>query len=413
MTEKVSTVFVGIGGYGDLYPSLAEKYQEVGGLCRPSGVVDPFARTAPHYEWFRRQGVPVFNTLEEFYQTHTADLAVISTPIPLHKPQSLTALAHGSHVLCEKPLVPTMAEAGELERAARTANRTLGVGFQWSFSCTMNRLKGDILEGKYGRPLMLKSLICWKRDFHYYQSSAWKGRIADAQGNLIRDSVVTNATAHYLHNIFFILGKSMAEAAMPDRVEAQVYRAKDIESFDTCVLKGELAGGTFWYGASHSCDLGEQTRFRYTFEKGTVYFNDRPGDPGNHVIGVLSDGREVDYGNPQSEQESVRKFLAMLTRCRDENSPVACTVSTIKPHLAVCSGLFEQGTICSFPKDHIFEGSEPDGTRRGTYVRGLSQLLLQAYEREQLPCQMQDAAPLMTHSFIFQPGKEAGACASV
>ena len=85
MEGKVSTVFVGIGGYGDLYPSLYEKYEEIRALCRPVGVVDPYAERAPHFGWFKEQGAPVYDTLEDFYKEHTAELAVIATPIPDRK----------------------------------------------------------------------------------------------------------------------------------------------------------------------------------------------------------------------------------------------------------------------------------------------------------------------------------------
>ena len=404
MGEKASTVLVGVGGYGDLYPSLYEKYEDIRDICSLVGIVDPYAATAPHFNWFKEQGIPIYNTLEEFYQAHTARLAVISTPIPLHKPQCLTALAHGSHVLCEKPLVPALADAAQLKRAAEQAGRTLGVGFQWSFSHAMNRLKRDILAGELGKPLMLKSLILWQRETAYYSDSTWKGRIIDNAGHLIRDSVVTNATAHYLHNIFFVLGSQPDRAAMPGEVTAQVYRAKDIQSFDTCALTGRfLHGGAFWYGASHAADMADQTRFRYIFQKATVYFNDRPEDPRDHMIAVFADGRVTDYGNPQAFSELAPKFLTMLRHCLDDKQPAPCTVETILPHLAVCTGLFEKGEPACFPAGRLFQQTQ---VRPGVYVRGLSDLFLQAYEQEVLPCQVSGGEQMMPASFRFTPERQ-------
>ncbi len=400
MEGKVSTVFVGIGGYGDLYPSLYEKYEGIRALCRPVGVVDPYAERAPHFGWFKEQGVPVYDTLEDFYREQTAELAVISTPIPLHKPQAACALEHGSHVLCEKPLVPCLGDADYLAQKAAEAGRLLGVGFQWSFSRSMNRLKADILAGRFGRPVLLKSLICWKRGRSYYETSSWKGRIHDADGHLIRDSVVTNATAHYLHNIFFVLGDRPDKAAMPAEVEAQVLRAKDIQSFDTCILKGAFPeGGAFWYGATHAGDGDDQTRFLYQFEKGTVYFNERPEDPGNHMVAVFSDGSVEDYGDPQAFSELVPKFLTMLEACRRPQTMVPCTVETVRPHLAVCQGLFEQAETRPFPADRVFAGGEPEGV----YVHGLSGWMLEAYEAAELPCRMEGIRPYLPHSDIFRP----------
>ena len=414
MDGKVSTVFIGIGGYGDLYPSLIERFPEIREICRPVGVVDPFAGRAPHCGWFREQGVPFYDTAEAFYKERAAELAVIATPIPYHKPQCLAALQNGSHVLCEKPLVPSLSDALELEKAAGAAGRTLGVGFQWSFSRSMNRLKRDVLEGRFGRPFCLKSLICWKRGYDYYESSGWKGRFFDAAGRLVRDSVVTNATAHYLHNIFFLLGTTPDGAAMPEWVDAQVYRAKDIESFDTCALKGTFRdGAAFWYGATHAGDLDDETRFRYAFEKGDIHFNDRPGDPRDHMIAVFKSGEVLDYGNPQATDESAPKFLTMLRRCRDEKAAVPCTPATAKPHLAVCEGLFDKAAVGGFPADRVFEGAKPDGSCKGIYVRGLSELLIRGYETGKLPCEIKDAALEMREHVRFQPGEGDKSCASV
>ena len=46
-------------------------------------------------------GIPVYREIEQFYEEHDADLAVISTPIPLHFEQVVKCLKHGSDVLIE------------------------------------------------------------------------------------------------------------------------------------------------------------------------------------------------------------------------------------------------------------------------------------------------------------------------
>lgn len=56
MQPPVSTLFVGIGGYGDLYPRLCEKYPEIARLCRPIGVVDPYAKQAPPLRLVSKNG---------------------------------------------------------------------------------------------------------------------------------------------------------------------------------------------------------------------------------------------------------------------------------------------------------------------------------------------------------------------
>ncbi|NIM16231.1 MAG: Gfo/Idh/MocA family oxidoreductase, partial [Candidatus Aminicenantes bacterium] len=95
---------VGIGGYGYYYlKTLLEEFSP--GSIELRGVVDPFAEQSNHYHELKRQKIPVFETLEEFYSGgYSADLAVIASPLHFHVSQSCTALKNGSHVLCDKPI---------------------------------------------------------------------------------------------------------------------------------------------------------------------------------------------------------------------------------------------------------------------------------------------------------------------
>ncbi|HHW45363.1 MAG TPA: Gfo/Idh/MocA family oxidoreductase [Clostridiales bacterium] len=376
----VKVVFVGVGGYGDLYLTLYNSSDRYAQKMEIAAVVDPYVEKAAKYEWIKQRQIPVFNTLEDFFKENSADLVIISTPLQLHKQQCVIALKNGANVLCEKPLVPVVQDLIEIEEAQKSSGKRLGVGFQWSFSKTMTGLKSDILKGRFGKPLELKSLICWKRFDDYYSSSTWKGKLKDRNGNWILDSVVTNATAHYLHNIFFVLGSRMDAAAMPVQVRAEVYRAKPIESFDTVVLSGGFENGAkFWYGATHSGDLKDVTKFLYRFEKADICFNiDKIDD---HVYANFHDGKVVDYGNPQSFEELHPKFMTMIDACINPDTVIPCCIETIKPHLKVCNGLFGVAGINNIPKDLIFETGEP----KGVFARRVQGDMQRLFETMQLP----------------------------
>lgn len=396
--EKVKIVLVGIGGYGDVYVSLLKDRPDLyGHIACIVGVVDPFAKKAAKYRWVIEQNIPIYDTLEAFYKEHTADLAVISTPIPLHKSQCITAMEHGAHVLCEKPITPTAQDAAELLKTEMRTGKKLGVGFQWSFCRPMTRLKAHILAGEFGRAVELRSLICWKRDHGYYGAGGWKGHLKTADGQYILDSVLTNATAHYLHNIFFVLGDQPNTAALPTAVTAEVYRAKAIESFDTAVLRGTFANGAkFWYGATHSNDEGDVTTFRYIFEKAEIHFNTHRQD--NHVYAVYPDGKRVDYGDPQAFEELNPKLLTLLHACMGE-AAIPCTVETVLPHLQVCNGLFGKVGIATIPAAHTFESED----RPGTYVHGLSAIMKACYDTAALPSET--GAIWAVEPVTYQPGE--------
>ncbi len=203
--DKFSVALVGIGGYGGAYTrelldeSAAHK-------IRFAAAIDPYPAACPFLSEIQQAGVPVYSTLADFYMEGFADLVVVSAPIHDHAPLTCLALKHGSHVLCEKPLCATIDEAQQMLDAQAEVGKIVAIGYQWSFSNPIQTLKADVLAGVFGKPKQLKTIIFWPRDTAYFTRNTWAGRIQTQDEHKVFDSPVNNATAHYLHNAFYILG---------------------------------------------------------------------------------------------------------------------------------------------------------------------------------------------------------------
>lgn len=65
-------------------------------------------------------------TYEDLLADPQVELVYISLPNHLHEAWSVRALNAGKHVLCEKPLAPTMAAVQRMQAAARASGRRLG-----------------------------------------------------------------------------------------------------------------------------------------------------------------------------------------------------------------------------------------------------------------------------------------------
>src|SRR5947207_9491793 len=61
------------------------------------------------------------------------DLVVISTPTKFHADAAILALQNGKHVLCEKPLARSVAEAAEVVEVAKETGRILKTGFNYRY----------------------------------------------------------------------------------------------------------------------------------------------------------------------------------------------------------------------------------------------------------------------------------------
>lgn len=365
----MKTVLVGAGGYGGVYLDLLFGAANSANV-QLAAVVDPFAQQAAHYRQLAEKNIPIFPSLEAFYENHSAELVIISSPIQYHKPQTITALRNGSNVLCEKPVTALCADALEMDAVAKECGKKLGVGFQWSFSNTMQNLKRDIARGIYGKPLQFKTCVSWPRGTEYYKESPWKGRVCDKNGNPVHDSILTNATAHYLHNMFFV-------ASSATKTETHLlYRSYEIETFDTCVIKGTMENGCeYFYGVTHTGEERSEPMFEYRFEKAVVYFDQNKSE---HVYAVLENGETISYGCPQSTQEISLKIIRMAEAIAQDTTPL-CTVQDVQPHQSLCNHIFAQLNVQSFSSERVVE----DEKRR--WVKGLWENMKDAYTRFEMP----------------------------
>src|SRR5262245_29672895 len=62
----------------------------------------------------------VFDDYRALLDRVPIDLAIISTPTPLHEPMAIAALEAGAHVICEKPLSATVESCRRILAVAET-----------------------------------------------------------------------------------------------------------------------------------------------------------------------------------------------------------------------------------------------------------------------------------------------------
>src|SRR5699024_3010834 len=186
-------------------------------------------------------------------------------PIHLHKNQACLAMEKGSHVLCEKPATADLEHLQEMIDTRDRTKKQLAIGFNWSFTESVQELKNDILSGKFGRPLKAKSIVLWPRNADYFNRSSWAGKKFSPDGDRIFDSVANNATAHFLHHLLYLSGDSIETSAEIDHLTAELYRANPIETFDTCAVRLQTKNDVeIVYIAAHA--VSEQHRPKYIME---------------------------------------------------------------------------------------------------------------------------------------------------
>jgi predicted dehydrogenase len=98
-------------------------------------------------------GIPRwYGTAEEMLAAERLDLVSVVTPDDSHPADVGAALAAGAHVLCEKPLAVTVAEARALAAAADAAGIQTKIGFAFRYAPTVMRLRELVATGALGDP---------------------------------------------------------------------------------------------------------------------------------------------------------------------------------------------------------------------------------------------------------------------
>lgn len=92
----------------------------------------------------------VYETLESLADDPAVDLVLIASPDAMHAPQSLRLLAARKHLLIEKPMTTTAAEARQVVAAAHAAGVAAAVGYHLRFHAGHRLLRDRLRAGELG-----------------------------------------------------------------------------------------------------------------------------------------------------------------------------------------------------------------------------------------------------------------------
>lgn len=259
MTRNVAIIGAGIGAkHLDAYRSLSEHFT-VMVICdlnrdRAHAVADP-------------HGIPIETDFTRVLADPVIDLVDICLPPHLHLPACLAALDAGKTVLCEKPLVTSLADADRLAAKMRETGVQVFPVFQYRFGLGMRQLRALMDAGLAGRCFAGSLETHWNRDSEYYAVD-WRGTWAGEQGGALLGHAIH---AHDL--ITAILGpvaRVYAETAT---------RVNDIETEDCAALTLKMTSGAV---VTSSVTLGaanDTSRLRLMFEGFTVESDHAPYTP--------------------------------------------------------------------------------------------------------------------------------------
>lgn len=142
---------VGIIGVGFISRMHLEGYQKLDEVetCAFCDIIPERAEQGA--EKYGCPGARVYTDYKKMLAEERLDIVSVCTENNMHAEISIAAMEAGCHVLCEKPMAITSAEADAMVEASRRTGRKLSVGYQLRFLEDALYLKKEIDKGRLGR----------------------------------------------------------------------------------------------------------------------------------------------------------------------------------------------------------------------------------------------------------------------
>lgn len=169
---KVKFAIVGCGAIGSRHAAVidAEPRGKISALCD----INPDKNKELAQKYGDR--VNCYSDFDEMLQKTDASVINICTPHGLHAQMAIKAAKAGKHILVEKPMALTVADATQMIEAADANNVHLMIVKQNRFNVPIALTKNALDSGKLGRIFMVQCNVLWNRHDGYYNESNWRGR---------------------------------------------------------------------------------------------------------------------------------------------------------------------------------------------------------------------------------------------
>jgi predicted dehydrogenase len=192
------------------------------------------------------------------------DIIDLCTPPHLHFQQICAAVEAGKHVICEKPLVGSLAELDHLEDLARTTGKQIIPIFQYRFGRGLQKLKYLVDRRLTGEAFVFNVDVAWWRAPEYY-SVPWRGRRATELGGALLSQAI-----HAVDMVFYILGPARTLYART------ATRVNPIEVEDCVAIAMEMSDRSLGTISVTLGSAAQISRHRFTFRHLSAESNIEP-----------------------------------------------------------------------------------------------------------------------------------------
>ncbi|WP_285725603.1 Gfo/Idh/MocA family protein [Psychromicrobium xiongbiense] len=245
--------------------------------------------------------VPLYTSLDELLAEHSPDLVFLAGVYSERAAAAVTALNHGAHVLADKPLCLSLAEADQIEAAARASGKTASLLLEKRFYPETQAAWEAVRSGQIGQLVSIAATAPHRLD--PAARPAWFTDPA-SYGGLIGDLPI--------HDIDLALWFSEAGEGTVSALTGRSVAAPDgFDDYGTVLLRaGQVIASleASWLVPGGAASAGEYRMF-FTGTEGTLDLN---WGTGRAVLTTQTEGpRELELGARQGPaRTTLESFIA-------------------------------------------------------------------------------------------------------
>lgn len=294
-------------GCGRIAKRHAEQMNKVGTVEAVCDIVEENA-----VELATPYNARVYSSIESLL-ANEPDVTVVAvcTPNGLHATHSMLALRAGKHVLCEKPLCISVADAKKMVDMANACDKKLFVVKQNRYNPPVQAVKQLLEDDKLGSIFSFQVNCFWNRPPQYY-SNSWKGTRKLDGGTLFTQF------SHFIDLLYWFLGDVKEVKAMTRNYEHPLNEIEDSGVVIIEMLNGAI--GTLNYTVNcHNKNM--EGSFTIVGKKGTVkiggqYLNtiEYQCINGEEIKNISTGNKANDYGYYQGSMSNHDKVYEHLVK---------------------------------------------------------------------------------------------------
>ncbi|HUQ44873.1 MAG TPA: Gfo/Idh/MocA family oxidoreductase [Candidatus Limnocylindria bacterium] len=265
-----------------------------------------------------RWGVPWTTDVNELLSREDVDAVAISTPSGLHAVQALDALRHGKHILVEKPVALTNADARAVADTARQRGLVAATVSQRRFEPVVRAVRDAVASDAIGPVSMIVAEGFYYRPQTYYDSAAWRGTVELDGGVLMNQAIHTIDLLRWIGGA--VTSVSGHVATIGHRMEAE----------DTAAVSLRFASGALGAIVATTCAAAERpTELTIHGQRGLIRLvgedaaewdvPDRPAPPPERSPGEGTQPKSATWGT--SAVGYVRQYTDFIEAIRDGRPP--------------------------------------------------------------------------------------------